>query len=235
VYDNFLSPERGRNAKVVWDVGGFIGSYALYSAHRADHVIVMEPGRFSYEALVQNIEVNPEVSYRLTAVNMALGGATGMVPMSNRGDAQDEIYMGPSEKKDWRNSKSKVQMITPDAMLIAFPALEHTEFIKIDTEGFEEFIIPALEPFLARIKPTLFLSLHPILVSSQRVLVEICERLMLIYPYLYEVTKSSQLLPLDVVRLRSYNFSTGGHKGADILGVWREIPKENRQMRFKGE
>jgi len=257
VFDAFLSStdsghneDERRNGKTVWDIGGYIGTTALYMAQTADiEVIVMEPGSISFAALVKNIEANPLVSHRITAVNMALGVNNRPVEMSNRADSGDHVLVSarnmsleyaPPYPRGGPRYQQTVNMITPGHMLDRYPALIDTEFIKIDAEGAEWFLIPALAPLLLqqthvffRRKPRMFVSLHSKLLSREH-LMGLCEMLMHVFPYLYEVdSTSSTLIPFDINQLRnaSFIFSQGHWGGTDILGVWNEVPVEKREMK----
>merc|ERR1712110_1123799 len=46
-------------------------------------------------------------------------------------------------------------------LVLQHPELRTTSFVKLDAEGSELVVIPALKEFLREVKPTLFVSLHP--------------------------------------------------------------------------
>jgi len=229
VFDHFVSPKMGdgRRAKMVWDIGGHIGGTCLYLAQLADHVLVMEPALHAFAALEKNIRANPKFSGRITSVNKALGRTNKVVSLSNKGWAMDRII--PQARGDEDGFQAKTDMVTPEALLREYPALNATEFIKIDVEGYEVEIVPALEPFLRRRKPRLFLSLHPGVLTLEQ-MEDICMRLHHIFPHLYELTTSSTLVPLDLEKLRRLKFKSNAYGATDILGVWSEIPVEKKEM-----
>lgn len=66
------------------------------------------------------------------------------------------------------------------------PGIREVSFVKIDTEGHEEVIVPALESFFRQKRPTVLVSLHPMFLGHRRVQ-KVVQLLQRIFPYLYEV------------------------------------------------
>jgi len=238
VFDHFVSPEiddgdgvENRRAKMAWDIGGWIGDTCLYLAELADHVLVLEAAPLPFAALVKNIGANPRLSDKITPVNKALGRVNKVVTLSNKGWGMDRIIPRPRGDEGFREN---TDMVTPEALLREYPILNSTEFIKIDVEGYEVELVPALESFIRRRKPRLYLSLHPQL-STLEQMEDICKRLLNIFPHLYEVTTSSTVVPLDLAKLRRLEFKGGTYDSTDILGMWSEIPVEKRDMKQKLE
>ena len=68
--------------KVVIDIGANIGDSPVYFVLKgAERVIAIEPFPYTYELLKNNISTNG-VSEKVTALNVAIGGKTGMINVS---------------------------------------------------------------------------------------------------------------------------------------------------------
>jgi FkbM family methyltransferase len=63
----------------VLDVGAYIGDAALYYAKRGAFVVAIEPLPSNYEAMLKNIELNPDLKPRIIPINVAVGAKDGTV------------------------------------------------------------------------------------------------------------------------------------------------------------
>jgi len=61
----------------VLDVGAYIGDTALYYAKRGTFVVAVEPLPSYYEAMLKNIELNPDLKPRILPINVAIGPEDG--------------------------------------------------------------------------------------------------------------------------------------------------------------
>jgi len=150
------------STSVVLDVGGWIGLTAIWFSQRArkGRVVVLEPGQLAFDDLMLNIAANPDSQSRISAVRSALGGRTGRQRISNNGDAMDRLVedhevVGEPVDATW------VTVMTMSDLVAQFPQLQDVSFIKVDTEGYERVIIPALTAFLRQVKPVMHVSVHP--------------------------------------------------------------------------
>ncbi|CAK9016854.1 Uncharacterized protein SCF082_LOCUS13371 [Durusdinium trenchii] len=150
VFQRFVRP-----GAVVLDAGGWIGSTALWLAERARKVVVLEPGDRAFEELLLHVAQNPTRRSRLSLLRAALGPKRGLVQMTNRGDSADQV--GVFDRQEGILSS----VFGINDLLYAFPELEDVSFIKIDVEGSERDIIPAMTDFLRRKRPVMLLSIHP--------------------------------------------------------------------------
>jgi len=57
----------------VLDIGAYIGDTALYYAKRGAFVVAVEPLPSNYEAMLRNIELNPDLKSRIVPINVAVG------------------------------------------------------------------------------------------------------------------------------------------------------------------
>mmetsp|Transcript_72824 Transcript_72824/g.115263 ORF Transcript_72824/g.115263 Transcript_72824/m.115263 type:complete len:274 (+) Transcript_72824:100-921(+) len=187
--------------KVVLDVGAWIGPTAIWAGHVAKRVVALEPTTAAFHELSANLAANLEIQGRVVAINAALDDKDRTARMSNTGNSMDRI------------SLIDVRAVTIQTLLKENPELEHTSFVKIDTEGYERKIVPALEAFFKEKKPIAYVSLHPMFISNTQVQ-SVVDKLTSIFPYLYEVDMKT---PFNTHR-DAYTY--GDHGGADVLCTW---------------
>lgn len=121
--------------KVVLDVGAWIGPTALWSGHVAKRVVALEPTTEAFTQFSANLAANPELKGKVIAVKAALDSQDRTATMSNTGNSMDKIAL------------IDVRALTIGTLLKEHPELNATGFVKIDTEGYERVIVPALESF----------------------------------------------------------------------------------------
>merc|ERR1719265_3148113 len=98
-----------------------------------------------------------------------------MIRITNRGDSTDRFL-----------SAIHVRALSIQTLRKFQPVLERTDFVKIDTEGYERVIVPALQGFFKEQKPIAFVSLYPMFISHEQVQ-QTVDKLRETFPYLYEV------------------------------------------------
>jgi hypothetical protein len=89
----------------------------------------------------------------------------------------------------------------------------------VDTEGFERRIMPALEGWLARCKPVLLLSLHPMYTSAQN-LERAVNATRRVFPYVWEADMRT---PFNFVNHRLRGFRGREHGGLSLIGTWQHL------------
>jgi FkbM family methyltransferase len=67
---------------LVIDVGAFIGDTALYYAKRGAIVVAVEPVPSNYQAMLRNLELNPNLKQKILPVNAAVAGVDGYVDIT---------------------------------------------------------------------------------------------------------------------------------------------------------
>jgi FkbM family methyltransferase len=190
--------------KVVLDVGAWIGPTALWCGHVAKDVVALEPTTKAFGEFSANLAANPDISKNVAAVNAALDEQDRTASMTNAGDSMDKL------------SLIDVRAVTIDTLLHEHPVLEKVGFVKIDTEGYERVIVPALESFFRKHTPVVYVSLHPMFISHEKVQA-VVDKLQEIFPHLYEVDMKT---PFHT-RRSAYNY--GDHGGADVLCTWKPL------------
>jgi FkbM family methyltransferase len=114
------------------DVGANIGAFTvLASGSIGSRVVSFEPATATFTSLLSNIRLNG-ISDRVTAHNMAVGRADGVLQFSEGLGTENSVQMGGEAK----NSKTVKVGALNQLLAHAEPAL-----IKIDVEGFETEVI----------------------------------------------------------------------------------------------
>ncbi|MBI4422437.1 MAG: FkbM family methyltransferase [Elusimicrobia bacterium] len=130
---------------VVLDIGGHIGSFAVYAAQRAARVIVYEPDASSHAQLLKNLAANGLIN--VTARQEAVAGRSGSRPIypARLNSAENNFYWGGPRG-------TAVSCVTLEEAFRAH-GLERCDFLKIDCEGAEyEILRAAPADVLARVR-----------------------------------------------------------------------------------
>eukprot|EP00746_Dinoflagellata_sp_MGD_P116592 gnl/MRDRNA2_/MRDRNA2_52421_c0_seq1.p1 gnl/MRDRNA2_/MRDRNA2_52421_c0~~gnl/MRDRNA2_/MRDRNA2_52421_c0_seq1.p1 ORF type:complete len:269 (+),score=42.22 gnl/MRDRNA2_/MRDRNA2_52421_c0_seq1:49-855(+) len=200
VFQRFISPET-----VVLDIGSWIGLTALWEGYVAKKVIALEPIPKAFMELKMNLQMNPELAGRVEIINQAMGAEDGHKEMTNHGNSIDRIA-----------SLIDVPIISINTLREKHPELESIGFVKIDTEGYERVIVPALEKFFKQKRPIAFISLHENIIGHAEVQSTV-DNLANIFPFLYEI---DMVTPFNCNRT---HYTYGDHRGADIIGTWAPL------------
>jgi FkbM family methyltransferase len=159
--DKVLRPD-----DVYCDVGAWIGPTVLCAATKCKAVYCFEPDRFAYESLLKNIRLNAMTN--VVPFHVALSDSDGLVDMASRGNLGDTMTSLLADKTG--KQIITVPCISWDTFLATFrpPVMD---VLKIDTEGAEFMLIPAMSEYLAEHRPVLYLSTHaPFLTEETRLL-----------------------------------------------------------------
>lgn len=125
------------------DVGGHVGLHSFNLAHAFDHVRVFEPVAAHCECFVKN-------TAELTNIHLhqcALGAEEGMV----------NIRTEPTSSGDSRiDGVGDIPMRTLDSF-----DLQEVDYLKIDCEGAELFVLRGAEATIVRFKPVIMVEQKP--------------------------------------------------------------------------
>lgn len=79
---------------LVVDIGAYIGDTPLYFAKRGAFVVAVEPVPYHFEAMLRNIELNPELKSRILPINAAIADKDGSVEIAVEGriDGEASIF-----------------------------------------------------------------------------------------------------------------------------------------------
>ena len=141
---------------VYCDIGAWIGPTVLYAARRCDKVFCLEPDRVAYMYLLQNLKLNKLEN--VLPFNLALSAhdALGRMasPRGKRGDSMTSLL-----KPDGAAGMEVLCLSWPTWLGLA--GMPVFGVIKMDIEGGEFSLLPAMAEYLATLTPALYLSLHP--------------------------------------------------------------------------
>jgi FkbM family methyltransferase len=155
------------------DVGAYIGLLSLYASDRVEDILAFEPSpthqRLFAANLVANQDFNPNLAERITLIPAALGVAERVAPLFRKAFADSGSSLFQSvERHQILHGQAEAQVpVLAAAKTLDEIGLDSTTLIKIDIEGSEYDLIPALAPLLARCRPFLHLSFHPFNLLAQ--------------------------------------------------------------------
>jgi FkbM family methyltransferase len=154
IFDRFLDAEHS-----YLDVGAWIGPTVLYGAFLARHCYAMEPDPLAYSRLRENVELNASIKNRISLSTQCLASTCGPVRLGNKtssigGDSMSSLLFADGQV-NWQ-----VEGVTLERFFLDNHICD-CSFIKMDIEGAEFDVLPAIAGYLAEHRPTLYLSLHP--------------------------------------------------------------------------
>lgn len=182
IFDKFLN----ENANYL-DIGAWIGPTVLYGAHKAKHVYSIEPDPVAYKELTYNLQLNQDTIRNVTCINSALTPDSQVYRLyikSKYGDSETSLI--PSNSIE---DFIEVSGITITDLINTYN-IKDINFIKMDIEAGEYYIIPSMKLFLESQRPTLYLSLHPPKIKKEKDLIYLTQRLidnLDFYTYIYDV------------------------------------------------
>jgi FkbM family methyltransferase len=149
----------------VLDIGANIGAHTLQLARLVGpqgRVLSFEPTAFAFAKLRRNLDLNPQIAGRVTALQYFLTGGNG--------DA-----LPPSVFSNWSLQRSAeahekhlgVPMATAGARsatldsVLAEQAVEKVDLIKLDVDGFECDVLAGASNMMRRDRPTFVMEIMP--------------------------------------------------------------------------
>eukprot|EP00929_Paragymnodinium_shiwhaense_P100319 TRINITY_DN6256_c0_g1_i2.p1 TRINITY_DN6256_c0_g1~~TRINITY_DN6256_c0_g1_i2.p1 ORF type:complete len:327 (-),score=23.17 TRINITY_DN6256_c0_g1_i2:9-962(-) len=217
--------ERFAADQVVLDVGAWVGPTAIWTSQLARQVVAMEPSLNAFSMLEANIWANRDLHGNLIQVNAALDAQDRTRYMSKVGDGRDTFSDAWSPTHPLR-----VRCVTIHTMLREFPTLEDVSFIKMDVEGHEAVLVPAMRDFFLSKRPTLLVSLHPGELGGYGRTTKVVNALASTFPFLYEADMVTPFnIDLHRVAPRVKGFSLQNRTGinlamnVDVLATWHRL------------
>jgi len=138
------------------DLGAWVGPTALYAAARGARVIALEADPVALSQLRRNLDVNPELARNIEVLARAVHATEGRVPFGARrkpGDSMSSVLIAPGAAT-WL-----ADTITPAALAARIGP--GRLFIKLDIEGGEYELLPAMRPLVDRADCRILVSFHP--------------------------------------------------------------------------
>jgi len=138
------------------DIGAWVGPTSILAARLGAKVVCFEPDPVAYEKLLFNIRMN--VPGSVDSFSIALGAQDGvrrLTPLSEGlGQSGSSLY----GSLDHQESAAVLSLSWESAVsLLELPPFD---FIKIDVEGAEAELLPAMLPWIRLHRPSILLSTH---------------------------------------------------------------------------
>ena len=147
------------------DIGANFGAQTLQIADefKNSKIFSIEPTNYAYEKLSKNINLNKELKKNISTHKLFLGSENqekpdGIYSSWNLNSKKTKHATHLGEKKDTDNSQSK----TLDQFIIENKIYE-LDFIKLDVDGYEYYVLKGGFNFLKKKKPPIFMELAPYL------------------------------------------------------------------------
>ena len=158
------------SGKTIIEAGGHIGVYSLYFGSQADRVVVVEPNPISYFLLCKNIQIN-RLTGSVHCLNAGLSNSEGELQIVSKRFNTARSTFKPDKQAIMRQLgepliEAAVPIYTIDQVVRRY-GLPSVDFVKIDTEGYEPFVVEGMRETMARFQPIIYLEIHG-LTAQQR-------------------------------------------------------------------
>ena len=156
---NLVLPRCGR----MIDFGAYIGFTALHAASRGVEVHAFEPNPLSHDLLVRNVAANPELAPAMHLHQCGVGARDEQVVLYVKARADSGASIHQTIERSSLISGMPLEKIRLRAAgtVLREVGVDPRTLIKMDIEGAEYQVLPAIAPLLARAKPWLHVSFHP--------------------------------------------------------------------------
>lgn len=139
------------------DLGAWIGPTVLLAAKACARVVCVEPDPVAREELCRNLGLNPDVEHRTAVHGFAVAAEDGTATMSadRAGGSLSTLIASRDAQERWQ-----VRAVAIAPFLASSEASDAT-LIKIDVEGAEYELVPAMAEYIGLRRPSIFLATHP--------------------------------------------------------------------------
>jgi FkbM family methyltransferase len=139
------------NPKICLDIGTNIGANALFFANHCERVYAFEPNPYIYPVLQRNIKRNKA---NILAFPFGLSDTASELTFHINCDWNTGASSFISEHAS-ENSQSVIAHVAIGDEVLAKEQVQHVDFIKIDTEGFEANVLLGLKSYIMKYKPVI--------------------------------------------------------------------------------
>jgi len=145
------------------DFGAFIGFTSLYAAAQGATVDCFEPSPANAALLEANLAANPRLAPRITLHRHAIGADNATLPLYAKAHADSgaSLFQTVQRATLLRGRAEATVPVRAAAPVLSELGLTPHTLLKIDIEGAEYDVVPAIAALLARHRPFLHLSFHP--------------------------------------------------------------------------
>lgn len=186
-FDRYLSKDR-----CYFDVGAWIGPTCLYGTQLSKECYAFEPDLEAYKELAENAGLNSFDNLWISSI--AIGARSGKLsigPHTEFGDSMTSIL--------WQEKSKQVNAISLSEIGVRL----NPNFIKMDIEGGESFVLSTAKDYLEAFQPTLYLSLHTPWFTKDSGYIESIADVMSIYPYLYD-DEGNEITVEDIKKIEGF-------------------------------
>jgi len=145
------------------DFGAFIGFTALHAASRGVETFAFEPNPAAHDLLVRNVAANPALAPRLHLFRHGIGSRDEDAVLYAKASADSGASLHRTIERGSvieGNPVATIRLREAAAVLCEL-GVDRRTLIKIDIEGAEYQVLPAIASVLAEAKPWLHVSFHP--------------------------------------------------------------------------
>lgn len=210
--------------KIYLDIGAWIGPTVLYSANKFKKVICFEPDPIAIERLNENLSVNS--FHNITVITKALSDKNSISQFGGNGElgnSMSTLLVGLDNKEDFYHNygeegflsyeERKRDIIQVETLTIETALSMHNidptnvGLIKMDIEGGEIILIPAMQTFLDTYKPNLYISLHRVFLRESDInyLLRI---LFDIYEHCYYIDDDNNKIKINMKIIKKFELTT---------------------------
>jgi FkbM family methyltransferase len=145
------------------DFGAYIGFTALYAATHVETVFAFEPSPVNHELLARNVAVNPDLASRIRLFRHGLGAHDEHVTLYAKGvaDSGASVFREIERGGVVSGAPEASVALRDAAEVLREIGLDGRTLLKIDIEGAEYAVLPAIGALLAEHRPWLHVSFHP--------------------------------------------------------------------------
>ena len=145
------------------DFGAYIGFTALHAASRGVEVHAFEPNPSAHDLLVRNVAANPALASHMHLFQQGVGVRDDTVMLYAKAHADSGASLRQTIERGSVIDGTPAAMvrIRSASAVLQELGLNHRTLLKIDIEGAEYQVLPAVAPLLAEAKPWLHVSFHP--------------------------------------------------------------------------
>jgi len=152
------------------DCGAYVGFTTLYAASRGVEVTAFEPSKVNFQFLAANVAANPSLAPRITIHNHGIGTCDEAVTLYARSyaDSGSSVFRLVERGMTIAGHPDATVELRTAAEVLRRADLNARTLLKIDIEGAEYAVLPAIAHLLGEHKPWLHVSFHPFNLAADR-------------------------------------------------------------------
>jgi FkbM family methyltransferase len=145
------------------DFGAYIGFTALHAASRGVEVYAFEPNPVAHDLLVRNVAANPTLGPLMHLFRHGLGprDEDAILYTKAHADSGASLHQTIERGAVVHGVPAATVQLRDAANVLRGLNLDRRTLLKIDIEGAEYQVLPAIASLLAETKPWLHVSFHP--------------------------------------------------------------------------